>query len=209
MNFREFRLASAREDANANDVSHYFSHRFALGIAYSFYRMGASPNFVTWCFLLLGVFSAVGLWAGYSLVAYFCWRLHIITDMADGAVARGTKNFSHAAMGFDRSNHIVINTAVLIASIQSFQNDLVALALITSFYLFYFFSRNYETGKGVTREFSLAKNIIKDVVGFEGYILCTIIFQIFGLTEFQIFAAVLFSGFFLSMYLMKLKLFLN
>ena len=55
------------------------------------------------------------LYLHMPILAYVFWRLHIILDMADGAPARATGNFSPLATGFDRCNHIVVNTTVISA----------------------------------------------------------------------------------------------
>ena len=100
----------------------FLSH-FSERVAFMFWRVGASPNFVTWVFLFVGCSCAAFVWTGHPVLAFLMWRFHIILDMADGTLARATQQFSRAADGFDRSNHIIINTAVLIASTQAFEND--------------------------------------------------------------------------------------
>ena len=207
MNYEDFQLGSARVDSAANDNGHYFSHHFASSFAFFFYKLGVSPNFVTWCFFALGCTSAILLWHNYPILAFLAWRLHIIVDMADGTLARATKTFSKSADGFDRSCHIVINTSVLFACTQLIHNDLVLLAILISFYLSYFFSRNYYLGKAKTHEFSLGKNILKDFLGFEGYIFFSCVILYYGATEMQIFLGLLYCGLFFSIYLVKLRLY--
>ena len=108
MNYRDFVVNAMRKDAVANDMTHYFSHHFSAKVAFIFYKIGVSPNFVTWVFLLVGCASAICIWLGYPVLAFILWRVHIIIDMADGTLARATKIFSKSADGFDRTNHIII-----------------------------------------------------------------------------------------------------
>ena len=73
------------------------------------------------------------------ILAYAMWRLHIIIDMADGNLARAKQIFSDYAVGFDRSNHIIINTTILLTPLYLSGNLLLANCLIIAFYLYYFF----------------------------------------------------------------------
>ena len=207
MNYIKFIENASRKDAPANDMAHYFSHHFSERVAFMFFKVGASPNFVTWVFLFLGCSCAAFVWTGHPVLAFLMWRFHIIIDMADGTLARATQKFSSAADGFDRSNHIIINTAVLIASTQAFENDFIVLCLLVSFYLMYLFSRNYYTSKMQTYNFSLFKNFIKDAVGIEGYLFFTLVLQSFSFTSAQIFISSLYACFFLILYVVKLRFF--
>lgn len=209
MKYIKFIEKGSRKDASANDMAHYFSHYFSKRVAFMFWRVGASPNFVTWVFLFVGCSCAAFVWMGHPVLAYLMWRFHIIIDMADGTLARATQNFSRAANGFDRSNHIIINTSVLIASTQAFENDFIVLCLLVSFYLMYFFSRNYYMAKMQTYNFSLFKNFIKDAVGIEGYLFFTLVIQYFSFTNAQIFISSLYACFFLILYAVKLRFFLR
>lgn len=188
-------------------MAHYFSHHFSTKVAFLFYKMGASPNFVTWVFLLVGCSSAVFIWSGYPVFAFVMWRLHIIIDMADGALARATKIFSRSADGFDRSSHIIINTSVLLATTLSIDNDFMPLIILVSFYLTYFFSRNYYKVKRETYNLSLPKNIAKDVVGLEGYLFFTCTLQYINAADWQIFLSCIYSFFFITLYFIKLNVF--
>ena len=208
MNFSQFKIASSRADVQANNNRHFFAHRFSKYIAYSFYRLGASANTVTWFFLLFGVSSAFLLWAEFSLLSYFFWRLHIITDMADGEVARATKVFSKSADGFDRSNHIIINTLILFAGTASIQNPFVTATLIITFYLFYNFSINYFSEKTETRQMTFLAGVVANLLSLEGFIFFTILLQLIACTEYQIILALSYSFFFFLLFLRKLQLFI-
>ena len=48
MNYRDFNVNAMRKDAAANDMTNYFSHHFSTKLAFLFYKIGVSPNFVTW-----------------------------------------------------------------------------------------------------------------------------------------------------------------
>lgn len=206
MQYSAFRNAATRTDASANDRIHFFSRFFSTYFAFVFYRLGFSPNQVTSLFLVVGCFSGASLYCGYGLLAYICWRLHIILDMADGALARATKTYSKHATGFDRSNHIVINTTVLIAPLALSGSLLLVNALIAAFFLYYFFGRNFEKGEGVVHDYSLQANLAKDVIGLEGYVLVQAMLMLFGKTEFGPIVAGVYSATFLSLFLLKLIL---
>ncbi|HUG45799.1 MAG TPA: CDP-alcohol phosphatidyltransferase family protein, partial [Sphingomicrobium sp.] len=169
--YANFCQKSAREDVSANDTAHFFSRHFAQPVAYVCYKAGLTPNAVTFLFLIVGIGSAVSLHLGLPILCYVLWRLHIILDMADGSLARAKERFSKSAMGFDRSNHIIINTTILMASLNHGGNLYVTNALLIAFYLYYFFSRNYHTGKQHTQQFSLVSVLVKNLAGLEGYIL--------------------------------------
>jgi len=178
MKYKIFKYASSRIDQDGNDNVHYFSKYFAPMFAYFFYKIKFSPNSVTFIFLVTGFLSALLLYWSFPIYAYLAWRLHIILDMADGSLARATKIFSSNAIGFDRSNHIIINTSILLAPLHFNGNIEIANGLIVSFYLYYFFSRNFISDKSTAINFSIKKNIIKNILGLEGYIAaqCLVIF---------------------------------
>jgi len=209
MHFIEFSELAKRKDASSNDAAHYFSKYFSTKTAFLFYKLRASPNFVTWVFLITGFSASLCVWNANPILAFILWRCHIIIDMADGALARATKTFSKSADGFDRSCHIIINTSVLLASTQVFNNNIIDLCLLVSFYLTYFFSRNYFLGKAQTQSFSHLNNIFKDFLGLEGYIFFTLIILHFGFIDMQIFLSSIYSLFFLIIYLLKLNSFFH
>lgn len=207
MKYSQFRSASVRSDGSANNRVHFFSHFFSTECAYLFFRLGLTPNAVTFLFLILGCLSAFSFHAGFPIIAYALWRLHIIVDMADGTVARATGVYSKSADGFDKSNHIVINMSVIFATGIVFNNYFVLLLLTISFLLSYNFSRNYFAKKTQTANFSLVKNVVKSSIGLEGYILVSVVISIVNTQELQIYFALTYSFFFFIIYLMKLRSF--
>lgn len=207
MTYSEFKEASRRGDSNANDTAHFFSQSFAAPMGYLLYRFGMSPNQITLLFLVVGFASALAIYWQMPVLCYFLWRTHIVLDMADGTVARATKNFSNSATGFDRSNHIIINTSLLFGSLST-ENSLVAVNFVVcAFYLNYFFSRNYFVEKQATRQFSLAQTLAKNAIGLEGYIAVSCLLMFLGFADLQIWCAVAYGGFFLLLFLRKLHLF--
>ena len=193
----------------ANDITHFFSRHFSASFAYVFYRFNATPNMVTFFFLLVGICTSIAFSQSMPVLAYIFWRLHIIMDMADGSLARATQTFSKSAVGFDRSNHIIINTCLLLVTSQHIENHLVVGFLIISFYLYYFFTRNYITGKQSTRNFSIVEILIKNALGLEGYVLTTGLIAFLELPELQVYAALVYSLSFLTLYFLKLKVFIK
>lgn len=170
MNYKVFLEKASRQDAEANDKTHFFSRLFALPVAYICYRAKFSPNFITFLFLFFGVLSSVSLYYELAILGYIFWRVHIVLDMADGSVARATKNFSQHAEGFDRSNHIIINTSILVAITSSSGSLLLVNALIISFFLQYNFSRNFVRNANKTVNLSFWASVIRHILGIEGLI---------------------------------------
>ncbi|MDB9997737.1 hypothetical protein OAE05_05250 [Gammaproteobacteria bacterium] len=164
---------------------------------------------VTFLFLILGMCTSLALNLSMPILAYICWRLHIIIDMADGSLARATQIFSKSAVGFDRSNHIVINTCLLIVTNQHLENYLVIGFLIISFYLYYFFSRNYFSGKQSTRKFTIVEVLIKNALGLEGYVLAAGLIVFFELPELQLYVTIFYALTFLTLYFLKLRGFIK
>lgn len=128
-------------------------------------------------------------------------------DMADGTVARATKVFSKSAMGFDRTNHIIINTSLIIFLAQTSASFLAINFFLTMFYINYLFSRNYYIEKKQTIKFSMPKILLKNIIGLEGFIF---IFC-FGRIVFDFVEADILLYFYgassLLMYTIKLRLF--
>ena len=205
MDFKEFASRSTRTDVVANDNVHYFSSKFATGAAFMLYRFGFTPNGATWLFLICGWCSAILLATGNPLLSYLMWRIHIIVDMADGTIARATKTFSKSADGFDRSNHIVINTSWIVFSAYPFVNMYELTFLLICFYLYYFFSRNYFLGKAQSVRMSRTKNIVKDFLTFEGYILCSVAVSYFSVQDFQLILVRVYTFLFLLIFFVKLR----
>ena len=173
MTYNAFKSAAIRADSSSNDNVHFFSKHLSTPVAYFCYKLGLTPNQITLLFGVVGCLSGVLLYLKMPILAYLFWRLHIVLDMADGSVARATENFSTNAKGFDRSNHIIINTTILLAPLSGGGPLFVGNALIVAFYLYYFFSRNYELEQGSVRHFKVSANIVKNLVGLEGYVLAT------------------------------------
>jgi phosphatidylglycerophosphate synthase len=209
MTYAEFRQKSVRQDVSANDAAHFFSSRFAQRVAYLSYRAALTPNAVTLMFLLAGIGSAVSLHFGLPILCYVLWRLHIILDMADGSLARATQRFSKSGTGFDRSNHIVINTTILMASLNHGGNFYVTNAMVVAFYLSYFFSRNYYSGKQQTQQFSLPQVVVRNLMGLDGYILTQCVLLVFGAVDYVIWVDVAYTGFFTLLFSIKLLRFVS
>jgi phosphatidylglycerophosphate synthase len=209
LTYEKFKTKAKRSDLVENDITHFFSRNFAGGFAYLFYKLNATPNMVTFLFLIVGMCTSLALDLSMPILAYICWRLHIIIDMADGSLARATQTFSKSAVGFDRSNHIVINTCLLIVTNQHLENQLIIGFLIISFYLYYFFSRNYFSGKQSTRKFTIVEVLIKNALGLEGYVLTVGLIVFFELPELQRYVALFYSLTFLTLYFLKLRGFIK
>lgn len=209
MNYEKFISKAERTDVVQNDVTHFFSRNFAGGFAYLFYKLNATPNMVTFLFLIVGVCTSIALDLNMPILAYICWRLHIIIDMADGSLARATQTFSKSAIGFDRSNHIVINTCLLIVTNQHLENHLIIGFFIISFYLYYFFSRNYFSEKQSTRKFTIVEVLIKNSLGLEGYILAVGLIIFFEVPELQLYVTLFYASTFLTLYFLKLRGFIK
>lgn len=204
MLYNEFLTASTREDVKANDHIHYFSKYFAPRLAYTAYKIGLTPNQVTFIFLFLGIGSGVALSSSLPFICYILWRLHIIVDMADGSVARATKVFSPNAVGFDRCNHVIINTTILLVPLTGYVDLIAANGLVVSFYLYYFFSRNFVTKTPGVHSFSVTANLAKDIVGLEGYIALMCTFAHLGLNDYIPFLVHFYSAAFAGLFLIKL-----
>jgi len=207
MNYTDFSAKAQRDDKSTNDKIHFFSSYFSSPVAFSLYKLGFTPNGITFLFLIVGLSSSVSLYLNFPLLCYILWRLHIILDMSDGNLARATSNFSKSAIGFDRSNHIVINTTLLLVSAKSVENIFLVSFLVITFYLYYFFGRNYYSGKTKTREFSLIKNFFKNILSLEGYIILTCLLVLLGLQTFQPLIILFYGLNFLALYFYKLRLF--
>ena len=209
MQYSVFKNKCQRSDAIANNNGHYFSHHLSTQCAYVLYKVGMSPNFITFLFLVFGVGSALSLNYDYSILTFILWRLHIIVDMADGNVARATQIFSKSAVGFDRSNHIIINTTLILISARNVDEIFAIIFLIVSFNLYYQFSRNYYSSKQNSQKFSLTKNIVKDLVGLEGYIFITCSLNFLKWYDAQEFVIYIYILTFSLLYLLKLKNFIE
>lgn len=203
MNYNDFVLASSRDDKLANDRTHFFSSLVSNQVAFLLFKFGLTPNMATFLFLVVGICSGLSLIYENYILSYLLWRLHIIVDMADGIMARAMSKFSKSAMGFDRSNHIIINLLFLIGAAGNV-TDAVQYALICPFLLSYLFSRNYFEKKQKTFDFSYKKIIIKNIVGLEGFVFfCTIGRLAFNVPNTEIFILT-YGLFFMILFLLKL-----
>jgi phosphatidylglycerophosphate synthase len=206
MIYQEFKNNASRKDIVANDKVHFFSTHFAIPLAYLCYKLKFSPNQVTFLFAFSGLLASFSLYYGLGLSAYLLWRLHIILDMADGNLARATSTYSNSATGFDRSNHIIVNTSLLLVSSKDIENILLTCLLIISFYLYYFFDRNYYQTSTSSHNFSILKNFIKNLISLEGYVFFVCSFAYLGLSISH-YLVIFYSCGFLFLYFYKLKLF--
>lgn len=128
--------------------------------------------------------------------------------MSDGNIARVTQKFSQSAVGFDRSLHIIINTSYLLLSMKSIDNNLLLSVLLITFYLYYFFDRNYIKEKSKSKSYSISKNIVKNLISLEGYILVVCLSTVFSFEYYSNILAFYSLGF-LSLYFFKLGIFFN
>lgn len=208
MNYKEFVLSSTREDKLANDKTHFFSSLLSNQLAFLLFKIGFTPNSVTFLFLLLGISSGIFLIYEKFIFSYLFWRLHIIIDMADGIIARATSKFSRSAMGFDRSNHIIINLLFLFA-VSSNVDNFVQYFLICSFLLSYLFSRNYFEVKQKTIHFSNVKIFLKNVVGLEGLVFFSTIGNFMFDISNMFFFVLVYGLFFIITFLLKLYFFIR
>ena len=126
--------------------------------------------------------------------------------MADGNLARATSTFSESATGFDRSNHIIINTSFLLISSRDLDNILLVSFLLISFYLYYFFDRNYYKTSKSSHNFSISKNFFKNLISLEGYIFFVCFFTYLDI-DINKYLILFYGCGFLFLYLYKLKLF--
>jgi phosphatidylglycerophosphate synthase len=204
-----FKNKCQRSDSIANNNSHYFSRHLSTQCAYVLYKVGMSPNFITFLFLVFGFGSALSLNYDCSILTFILWRFHIILDMADGNVARATQSFSKSAIGFDRSNHIIINTTLILLSSRNVDNIFTIIFLIVSFNLYYQFSRNYYSFKQNSQNYSLTQNIIKDFIGLEGYIFITCSLNFLNWYNLQEFIIYVYILTFSLLYLVKLHNFIE
>ncbi len=108
----EIREKSRRSNAIINNRVHWFSSKFSIYFSYFFINLGFSADAVTIVFFLIGIAGAISAFYGGiigSIIAYICWRLHIIIDMSDGDVARFNKSYSHRGKYWDAMIHSILN----------------------------------------------------------------------------------------------------
>ena len=172
MKYKEFINRSERKDASINDVLHFFSSHFKSVVAFALYKMKFSANLATLLFGLVGLSSAYSMYVGYYFIGYILFRLHIIIDMADGSIARAKSQFSEYADGYDKVNHVLVNTCVILA-LSKDANYLSLFLILPTFLVYYLFPKLFSKyPKGVNKSFdSILKTIFKNFLSFEGYIL--------------------------------------
>lgn len=202
MNYSEFKKASARADKAANDNTHYFSTHLAIPCAFLLFKLRMTPNQATFLFGVVGFCAGLSFWYEQFLLGWLLWRLHIVIDMADGSIARATKRFSDYADGFDKSIHIIVNTTVLIGLGMQSENLISINALLVAFYLYYLQNKIFSATRGGTVSFSIGKNIAKDLVSMEGFILMSCILS--AVTE-QLILNIIYAMFFVVLFVLKCR----
>ena len=207
MDYSAFKEKSARVDKLGNDNNHFFSSLFSNRIAYVLYIARFSPNLVTLVFLLVGLFASGFVYLGNPIMAYVCWRLHIILDMADGDIARATKVFSPLANGFDKSNHIIINTFLIYTIANDTQIFFSALIFYIVFQLYYNFDRNFDVKiVGNKIQLSISKVILKNLMTIEGYVFTTLLVNLLDFDLQQMIINIFYSCSMSLLFFYKLRL---
>ena len=92
MKLQEFEKKTHRGNKLINDKLHFFSSKSAVIISFILFKLKFSANQVTFLFGLTGILSANLFLHKQFIIGYLLWRLHIIIDMADGNIARASKN---------------------------------------------------------------------------------------------------------------------
>jgi phosphatidylglycerophosphate synthase len=205
LNYKEFIKVSERSDKSANDNVHYFSKIFARPTSFILFKLGLTPNLVTFAFLVVGVMSGILFKYNQMIIGYLFWRFHIVLDMADGSIARATKNFSPYADGFDKSNHVIINTLVLLVPLSFLNNFSLTYMILVSFNLYYLFDRFYYSNKRESRNYSIPINFLKDLISLEGYVLISILLIFNQLHHYLFYLIVIYSFLFISLFFLKLR----
>ena len=107
LSYKEFVNANKRDDQRNNDITHFFSRHFVNIFAFPLYRIGLSPNQVAYIYI-----HWLSRWDtffyNFLMSSYVLWRIHIIIDMADGSVARVTRQFSSLGNTLDKIGHHLI-----------------------------------------------------------------------------------------------------
>ena len=203
MNYNNFKERCARNNKDINDKNHFFSKYFSIYIAFICYKIRLSPNNVTFIFLIVGIAAAYTWVLGYPLLFYILWRLHIILDMADGNLARATSRYSKYANGFDKTNHIIINTLVIYYLSSGVHYEWLIPVMISAFGIYYNFNRNFTTiDTSFIKNFNPTKAFMKNLLGLEGFIFIRVMIE-----EFQMpivdFAVIMYIILFISIGLVK------
>lgn len=207
MNYSEFALKARRPNSTDNNKVHFFAHYFSTYFAFACFKLGLSPNNVTLLFLFSGLFSGISLYLDNGFLAYLFWRLHIILDMSDGELARATNNFSKKARGFDKTNHILINSTILIAPLASEKYSLIlANILVAAFFVYYTFSQNYNPSYRNISTITVQKYLFRNILGLEGFVLIQCINCALNIPYLPIVTAIVYSLSFSVLFSMKLRL---
>lgn len=205
MDYKEFKEKSLRTDVSINNRLHFFSSHLSTPCAFTLYKIGLNANQATLLFGLLGIISALFFYNNMMLIGYVLFRLHIIVDMADGTIARAQKKFSEYADGFDKVNHILVNTLVILVLSKNCDYEFIML-LLPIFLVYYLFTKlfsKYPAGVHVSSR-SIKKVILKNMVAFEGYIIAMLINNYFSL-NFSNEINAIYSSFFLLLIIIKIR----
>jgi len=189
--YKEFKQGNIRKDQAANEITHFFSKNFVNVFGYIFYKLRLTPNQVTAVFMITGIFGGLISFDGYVFLAYFFWRLHIIIDMADGAVARVTGLFSSYGDTLDKVGHHLIYPLYWLGFLYSMNAvyDEPFLSLI-----FFAISSTQWTSKHLLKDkasrpqaTSLIKRLVANTMGVEGFLLFSVIQNYFELISIRYF----------------------
>lgn len=209
MNYHEFKDRSERKDAEINDSLHFFSSKMRAGVAFILYKLGFSANGATFLFGLVGILSTVSVYLGFYLLAYILFRLHIVIDMADGSIARAKKDYSIYADGYDKVNHVLVNTSLVFAlSLGNYNlSTMIILPIFLVYYLFPKLFKHYP--KGVNKVANTWwKSLLKNIISFEGYVLFSLLSKYMNITI-QTEINIAFTIFFIFLSLLKFRYMVN
>lgn len=191
ISFSEFRITNLRKDQVNNNINHFLSRHFVNPVGYFFYRLGFTPNQVTYVFIVIGLLSAAAFYFHYVTLGYFLWRAHIIVDMADGAVARATKVMSDYGVILDKVGHHIINPLIWISILHSL-NALETHGMLCI--LFYAAANAQWTTKHLVKRgekhfngMNYLRRIVANIMGMEGFILGALLIIKFPIIQVDMF----------------------
>lgn len=196
-------ISKAKRD---NDIEnrrlHPFAARVSIYFSWIFINLGLTPNQVTGIFFLTGLIGSFLIYyntMAFVLLAYFCFRMHIVFDVCDGEVARFTKKYSLNGSYWDYMIHAVLYplyfAAMCIAQYQKWDNVSflfiaiggsiavgLTMAVKNNFYRALLFNRrSIDEIKGKTQALPKkgfkfnAFSIITEMLNFEGLFVAYII----------------------------------
>ena len=178
-NFSEFKKGNIRKDQNANEITHFFSKYFVNAFGFMFYKIGLTPNQVTVIFMVTGIIGGLASFSEQIYLAYLLWRIHIIIDMADGAVARVTGLFSSYGDILDKVAHHIIYPIYWVGFLYA-MNAIYDEPLLSL--LFFAVSTSQWTSKHLLKSKddrpqakSLFKRLIANAMGIEGFLLFSLL----------------------------------